>query len=1000
MSSVDPITPGLTSRPFVAREQVAYGTLPTANLLGAFDDQLQQDVLQPDAVAPVARFLAAGDLNVRGDLAWERYGTIRPTEVWKILEQAGGLGLPQVFGGTSQAPTDPNYPMIDETRLANGGKAATPKLAIVPVTDAPEIIRTAPADHVVVLDGDGSGLVNASGAGLLTGRELVLYSGTYADDPAALRAKDQKSTSLVLTDSNRKRGERWGTIQDTFGETELADQKPLVNDPSDQRIDIFNDAGGDNARTVAVQRGGITAVATSYGNPVTFTPDVRAMYAVDGDPNTAWATAAFGPTKGEALQLTFADKRTTDHIRLLQQLGGHPNRYITKVKLSFDNGFSTTVDLDASSRKGDGQTVTFPQQTFGQVKITIVEDSVGKQYDYGSLSSVGFAEVQVGDVPNNVVEFIQLPSDMLSALGTSSKDNPLAVVLTRDRINPYNALRTDPEHLIARTWVLPTARAFGVYGTARLDAGATPKVIDAALGMPDAADGGVDVTESRHLTGAPDQRATSAIDGNLKTWWTTGFLTSVGNYAQYQVAKPITLDHLDLSVVADGQHSIPTKLDVKVDDQTVRVNVPKVAVTKKVGSVTTVRVPLPKKLTGSTIRFTIRGEKYTVTNDWYSNNPVPMPISIASWGVDGLQVSVPSATTKLATTCRDNLVNVNGKAVPMALSGTVGDALAGRGLSLEPCGATAANGVLMPKGRQNLLTAAGASAGFDVDQLVLRSKAGGAADTSTTPLVDTAKSTSPTVKVEKNGRTKINLDVSQASQPFWLVLGQSQSEGWQATVNGKNIGGSTLVNGYANGWMIDPGNAKTLSVTLTWTPQRVVWIAIFLSAIAMLVCLALVLIPMRRRKLAPLVEEHHRPSTGSAAASVPLPFDASRIFRYGGAAPKLATSLFVTVGAAFVGGAIIGWWASPVVGLAALLCMRFRGARPILTIGSPLALALAAAYYLAFIVIRSPILRFGWPSYFTRVAPLGWFSVLFLVLDLVVDRFWLRRWWPSAESEL
>ena len=475
MSSVDPITPGLTSRPFVAREQVAYGTLPTANLLNAFDDQLQQDVLQPGAVAPIARFLSAGDLNVRGDLAWERYGTIRPTEVWKILEQAGGLGLPQVFGGTSKAPTDPNFPMIDETRLANGGKSATPKLAIVPVTDAPEIIRTAPANNPIVLDGDGSGLVTASGAGLLTGRELVLYSGTYADDPAGLRAQQRDQPSLVLTDSNRKRGERWGTIQDTFGETELAGQKPLVNDPSDQRIDIFDNAGGDNARTVAVQRGGITAVATSYGNPVTFTPDVRAMYAVDGDPNTAWATAAFGPTKDETLQLTFDGKRTTDHIRLLQQQGGHPNRWITEVKLSFDNGFTTTVGLDASSRTGDGQTVTFPKQTFGQVKITIVGDSVGKQYDYGSLSSVGFAEVQVGDEPNGVVEYIQLPSDMLHALGTSSKGNPLAVVLTRDRIDPYNALRNDPERIIARTWVLPTARTFGIYGTARLDAGAHPE---------------------------------------------------------------------------------------------------------------------------------------------------------------------------------------------------------------------------------------------------------------------------------------------------------------------------------------------------------------------------------------------------------------------------------------------------------------------------------------------------------------------------------------------
>ncbi len=42
--------------------------------------------------------------------------------------------------------------------------------------------------------------------------------------------------------------------------------------------------------------------------------------------------------------------------------------------------------------------------------------------------------------------------------------------------------------------------------------------------------------------------------------------------------------------------------------------------------------------------------------------------------------------------------------------------------------------------------------------------------------------------------------------PFWLVLGQSQSAGWSATLpGGRSLGPSQLVDGYANGWYVPAG---------------------------------------------------------------------------------------------------------------------------------------------------------------------------------------------------
>ena len=111
--------------------------------------------------------------------------------------------------------------------------------------------------------------------------------------------------------------------------------------------------------------------------------------------------------------------------------------------------------------------------------------------------------------------------------------------------------------------------------------------------------------------------------------------------------------------------------------------------------------------------------------------------------------------------------------------------------------------------------------------------------------------------VVHNGRTKVELRVhgAEPGTPFWLVLGQSQNAGWKATVadadgtvvSGPGDGRSTLVDGYANGWLVVP-NGSTFDVTLDWTPQRTVWVALAISAAALVACLVLAVVARRRRR--------------------------------------------------------------------------------------------------------------------------------------------------------
>src|SRR6478752_6596621 len=103
--TVDPITPGLMDRPYVARELVPWGSAASADLLNAFDRRLQEGVLDPSAVAPVARLMSAGSILYRADLQTDRYDLARSVPVWLLLTDPKPDGLSKATGyGTSLGP--------------------------------------------------------------------------------------------------------------------------------------------------------------------------------------------------------------------------------------------------------------------------------------------------------------------------------------------------------------------------------------------------------------------------------------------------------------------------------------------------------------------------------------------------------------------------------------------------------------------------------------------------------------------------------------------------------------------------------------------------------------------------------------------------------------------------------------------------------------------------------------------------------------------------------
>ncbi len=159
-----------------------------------------------------------------------------------------------------------------------------------------------------------------------------------------------RDASLVVTDSNRRRGRRWSTLRDNVGYTEQAGETAVANGLDRQPAARVSRMPSDDSYTVAEYPGGVSARATSYGNPISFTPEFRAANAVDGDLRTSWRTGSSSDVRGEELELDFARPVDTDHLRVTQLLTGFRNRSITKLDLRFDGKDTVSFDLDDSSR--------------------------------------------------------------------------------------------------------------------------------------------------------------------------------------------------------------------------------------------------------------------------------------------------------------------------------------------------------------------------------------------------------------------------------------------------------------------------------------------------------------------------------------------------------------------------------------------------------------------------------------------------------------------------
>ena len=932
--TVDQPLPALTERPLLTRDLLPLGSPAAMDLVFALDDRVQDGTLDPAAVAPIARLLGVDTIWLTNDVQFDRFRLARPELVADLLAHGGvdGLGEPTSFG--EPAVMLPRVPYIDEQSLGDPriGTAIAP-VQLLPVGSPVPTVRV--KDEIVVVSGSGDGLVDAAGAGLIDGAELIRYSASLdsAEIAEALGTTTLgKGASLIVTDSNRDRAHHWRSSQDVHGATESGGPEVdvLRFESADQRLPVFA-TGEAAAQTVAIQDGPVRAAASAYGEPFAYLPEHRPVMAIDGDPTTSWVVADRSSALGEFIRLDVSSD--FDHITLRQPDSASGTRVITDIRID-GLGDPIRVALDGRSLAGDGQRIDVDGAADSTVDIVITGTSAPQPPIADAIGAVGFAEIELGLAPT--VEVIRVPTDATDA----GFDNPTSYVFSRLRADAQDRFRSDPEPALNRQFDVAADTTSSISVTLRVAPSAVGQLLAALFDERGQA--------SAHLGGTPSARGHAAVDDDPASAWITPFdnvvgqsLTNLGNGASssFRITQLV------------GDFSPVTKLRITDAEGTLDVAVAGPDVT----------IELPRQVDVAQANATILEIDARQTIDRRFGEPVVLPAAISS--IDFLGSAIDRSSVFAANAeCRMDLLELDGQPLGVSVAFSLDAALSGDYTTVDVC-----EGALdLDQGTHRLSTAAGHTSGIDIDRVVLQP----AEPTSTaTSAIDPTQ----TVLVASGRHDRI-VDVPPCPTGCWVVLGEGFNDGWTARTSSGMLPGPELVDGNANGWWITPTDAAT-TVEIQWTPQRTLSIALFASLFSALAALAIVVFDRRRSSDVAL--------TAIAPELATWNPDARRSIGLIGAIAAAAAAL------------VAGWvWAVPAVAVAvvAVVVRRVR----VLAIAGWLIVAGVSSTVIFVVGVERPFPNAGWPIRFEWLH--GWtlLGIMLLMCSALTNR---RQPVPEASCE-
>ncbi len=598
------------------------------------------------------------------------------------------------------------------------------------------------------------------------------------------------SREWLVTDGLRHRERNVGRVRDNLSETLTADQAPRQRRPS---TDVLPFPGREH-QTVAAYRGirdVRASTSASYADAVHESdPSGLPFAALDGDPLTAWRSSSFAGPDGQWLEVELDTPREVDEVTMSvvdSLLVGWP---VTRIRITTDNG---SVEHEVP-RGGGAQKYPAAPGLTSTVRVTVVSVAAGRQ-----TGNVGISELAIPGV--SATRALAVPTDVAPA-----PDQRTSFAFTRGTQPRYACVGGTCDTARARVGEEPS----GVHRLFRTSTEANYRIEGTVL----PADGGTNpvalpgfaVSGSSKLAGDPTAGALSAVDGDPDTTWIAGG-SDLRPSLTLTWDTPRELSGLRLTTAADSGGSRPTDLLITVPRGSQSVPVTADGVAKF-------------RLTTDTITITVLATR--------AKRGAPAGITdLALAGVDFPRLD---PDTPFTVPCgKGPLLEIDGFHYTTAVSGTLADYRAHRPLRFSTC-RDLEGGLDLKPGDHEVNTAR--SAAFVVQDLRLLS-------------------TTDTAAPRSRGHTVTRWDVATreiqvaAGPEAVLSVPENANEGWVATLNGEPLH-RVRVDGWQQAWLVPAGEGGT--VRLEFAPDGPYRTRLAVGAIAALVLVGSVLLPVRRRR--------------------------------------------------------------------------------------------------------------------------------------------------------